>query len=106
MNKSDLVDAIAESAGLSKADAGRALDAFVDTVTSTLKGGDGVSLVTPYLEEKGVACETRESTIHGGTVAKLGEAIFMSRGFNEIFEGPAYIRKVEVHGGPQSNPNG
>jgi len=45
MNKSDLVDAIAESAGLSKADAGRALDAFVDTVTSTLKGGDGVSLV-------------------------------------------------------------
>ena len=45
MNKSDLVDAIAESAGLSKADAGRALDAFVETVTSTLKGGDGVSLV-------------------------------------------------------------
>jgi DNA-binding protein HU-beta len=45
MNKSDLVDAIAESAGLSKADAGRALDAFVDTVTSSLKSGDGVSLV-------------------------------------------------------------
>ncbi|MDH3788814.1 MAG: HU family DNA-binding protein [Xanthomonadales bacterium] len=45
MNKSDLVDAIAESAGLSKADAGRALDAVVDTVTSALKGGDSVSLV-------------------------------------------------------------
>jgi DNA-binding protein HU-beta len=45
MNKSDLVDAIAESAGLSKADAGRALDAFVDTVTDALKAGDGVSLV-------------------------------------------------------------
>ena len=45
MNKSDLVDAIADSAGLSKADAGRALDAFVDTVTGALKGGDGVSLV-------------------------------------------------------------
>ena len=45
MNKSDLVDAIAESAGLSKADAGRALDSFVDTVTSALKAGDGVSLV-------------------------------------------------------------
>jgi len=77
------------------------------TPENGLLTGDGVSLVTPYLEEKGVACETRESTIHGGTVAKLGEAIFMSRGFNEIFEGPAYIRRVEIHGGgPQSNPNG
>ena len=45
MNKSDLVDAIADSAGLSKADAGRALDAVVDTVTGALKGGDSVSLV-------------------------------------------------------------
>jgi DNA-binding protein HU-beta len=45
MNKSDLVDAIADSAGLSKADAGRALDAFVETITGALKGGDGVSLV-------------------------------------------------------------
>ena len=45
MNKSDLIDAIADSAGLSKADAGRALDATVDTITSALKGGQSVSLV-------------------------------------------------------------
>ena len=45
MNKSDLVDAIAESAGLSKADAGRALDAVVDTITGALKSGQSVSLV-------------------------------------------------------------
>jgi DNA-binding protein HU-beta len=45
MNKSDLIDAIADSAGLSKADAGRALDALVKTVTKTLKKGDTVSLV-------------------------------------------------------------
>ncbi len=45
MNKSDLVDAVADSAGLSKADAGRALDAMVDAVTDALKGGDSVSLV-------------------------------------------------------------
>jgi DNA-binding protein HU-beta len=45
MNKSDLVDAIADSAGLSKADAARALDAVVDTVTGALKAGDSVSLV-------------------------------------------------------------
>jgi DNA-binding protein HU-beta len=45
MNKSELVDAIAESAGLSKADGGRALDALVKTVTKALKKGDTVSLV-------------------------------------------------------------
>jgi len=45
MNKSDLVDAIADSSGLSKADAGRALDATVDTITSALKAGQSVSLV-------------------------------------------------------------
>ncbi len=45
MNKSDLIDAIAESAGLSKADAGRALDATVDAVTGALKKGQSVSLV-------------------------------------------------------------
>jgi DNA-binding protein HU-beta len=45
MNKSDLIDAIADSAGLSKADAGRALDAAVDAVTGALKKGQSVSLV-------------------------------------------------------------
>ena len=45
MNKSDLIDAIAESAGLSKADAGRALDGFVDSITGALKAGQSVSLV-------------------------------------------------------------
>ncbi len=45
MNKSDLVDAIAADSGLSKADAGRALDGFTSAVTAALKGGDSVSLV-------------------------------------------------------------
>ena len=45
MNKSELVDSIAASAGLTKADAGRALDAFVNSVTKALKKGDSVSLV-------------------------------------------------------------
>ena len=45
MNKSELIDAIASSADLSKADAGRALDAVVDSVTAALKAGDSVSLV-------------------------------------------------------------
>ena len=45
MNKSDLVDAIAADSGLSKADAGRALDGFTSAVTNALKGNDSVSLV-------------------------------------------------------------
>jgi len=45
MNKSDLIDAIASSAGLSKADAGRALDGFTSNVARALKKGQSVSLV-------------------------------------------------------------
>lgn len=45
MNKSELVDAIAADADLSKAAAGRALDATIDAVTKALKKGDTVSLV-------------------------------------------------------------
>jgi DNA-binding protein HU-beta len=45
MNKSDLVDAIAKSAEISKAAAARALDSTVDTIKKALKKGDSVSLV-------------------------------------------------------------
>jgi DNA-binding protein HU-beta len=45
MNKSELIDAIAESSGLSKADAGRALDGFIGAVTGALSKGDSVTLV-------------------------------------------------------------
>ncbi|MEQ3697065.1 MAG: HU family DNA-binding protein [Pseudomonadales bacterium] len=45
MNKSELIDAIAESADLPKAAAGRALDATLEAITGTLKGGDSVVLV-------------------------------------------------------------
>ncbi len=45
MNKSDLIDAIAESSELTKADAGRTLDGFIKAVEATLKAGDSVALV-------------------------------------------------------------
>jgi DNA-binding protein HU-beta len=45
MNKSELIEAIAESADLTKADAGRALDGFLGAVTSALSKGDSVALV-------------------------------------------------------------
>ena len=45
MNKAELTEAIASAANLSKADAKRALDAFVDTTSKALKKGDRVALV-------------------------------------------------------------
>ncbi len=45
MNKAQLTDDIAQSADISKAAAGRALDAFTDAVTAALKSGDQVALV-------------------------------------------------------------
>ena len=45
MNKSELVDAIAASADLSKAAAGRALDATIEAVRKALKKNDTVTLV-------------------------------------------------------------
>jgi DNA-binding protein HU-beta len=44
MNKTELVDAIADDAGLSRADASRALESFVTIVNKTLKKGDEVAL--------------------------------------------------------------
>jgi DNA-binding protein HU-beta len=44
-NKSDLIEAIAKSADISKAAAGRALDATIESITKTLKKGELVSLV-------------------------------------------------------------
>lgn len=45
MNKSELIDAIAETAGLTKAQAGKALDATVDAIGKALKDGEEVTLV-------------------------------------------------------------
>ena len=45
MNKAQLIDAIAKKANLTKADAKKALDAFVETTTDTLKNGEKIALV-------------------------------------------------------------
>lgn len=45
MNKQELIENIAASADITKAAAGRALDAMIDSVTDSLKQGDSVVLV-------------------------------------------------------------
>lgn len=45
MNKSELIDAVANAADMTKADAAKAIDAFVNVVADTLKEGDQITLV-------------------------------------------------------------
>ena len=55
MNKTELIDQIAEAAEISKAAAGRALDATVAAVKTSLRNGDTVSLIgfgTFYVGER------------------------------------------------------
>ena len=69
MNKAELIDAIAERAALSKADAGKALDATVAALTEALKQGDTVTLVgfgSFYVGER--AARTGRNTKTGATI--------------------------------------
>ena len=45
MNKGELIEAVADSAGISRADATKAVDAVLDSITKTLSNGGSVSLV-------------------------------------------------------------
>ena len=79
MNKAQLIDAIAEKAGLTKADSKKALEAFVSSVTNALKGGDKVSLVgfgtfavSERAERTGINPSTKQAiTIPAKKVAKF-----------------------------------
>jgi len=45
MNKTELIEQVAKEAGISKAAASKAIDAFTDSVTAALKSGDTVTLI-------------------------------------------------------------
>ena len=45
MNKAELIDAVADSAGVSKADAARSVEAVMDNISGALRRGEQVSLV-------------------------------------------------------------
>ncbi|MBQ9387960.1 MAG: HU family DNA-binding protein [Lachnospiraceae bacterium] len=68
MNKTELIDAIAKKAEISKKDAEKALKAFTETVTAQLKKGDKVTLVgfgtfevVKRAARKGINPRTKES---------------------------------------------
>ena len=69
MNKAELVAAMAEKAGLSKKDAEKALNAFIESVEESVKAGDKVSLI-------GFGTfETRERAAREGKNPRTGEKI-------------------------------
>lgn len=45
MNKNEFIDCVASDCGMSKADAGRAVDAVLDNITKALKSGKSVTFV-------------------------------------------------------------
>ena len=45
MNKAELIEAVAASAGITKAEAGRAIDGMTDAVSAALKEGEAVTLI-------------------------------------------------------------
>ena len=69
MNKSDLIEAMADSADISKAAAGRALDGLIEAITNAVKNDDSVSIVgfgTFLLRER--AARTGRNPKTGGTI--------------------------------------
>ena len=67
MNKTEFITAVAEKSGLSKADAKKAVDAFVETVSDEMKAGGKIALlcfgsfsVTEKAARKGVNPKTKQ----------------------------------------------
>ena len=80
MNKADFIEAVADGAELTKADAGRAVDAMIAAVTKALKKGDTVTLV-------GFGTfQVRERAARSGRNPKTGETIKIDASKNPAFK--------------------
>ena len=80
MNKTELVAAIAEKAGIAKKDAEKALAAFVDTVAAELKNDGKVQLV-------GFGTfEVRERAAREGINPQTGSKIKIAASKNPVFK--------------------
>lgn len=80
MNKTDLVNAVAEQAELSKKDASRAVDAVFESITEALKEGNKVQLVGFG------SFEVRERSARKGRNPQTGEEIEIPATKNPAFK--------------------
>lgn len=80
MNKTELIDAVAETADLTKADSSRAVDAVIAAVTKALKAGDAVTLV-------GFGTfQVRDRAARTGRNPKTGDTIKIAASKNPSFK--------------------
>lgn len=80
MNKTDLINAVAESTGLGKGDATKAVESVIDTVTNALRGGDQVALV-------GFGTfSVRDRAARTGRNPRTGETIQIPASRNPVFK--------------------
>ena len=80
MNKTELIDAVADEAEVSKAEAGRAVDAVISSITKALKKGDSVTLV-------GFGTfQVRKRAARQGRNPKTGETIKIKASKNPAFK--------------------
>jgi len=88
MNKKELVAAIAEKANITKADAEKALGAFVDSVSAELKKGGKVQLI-------GFGTfEVRERAARTGINPQTKKAIKIAASKNPVFKAGAALKEA------------
>lgn len=91
MNRKELIDALADKAGSSKADADRNIGALIEIITATLKKGDSVALV-------GFGTfEVRKRAARAGRNPATGEALKIKASKAPAFKAGATL-KAAVNG--------
>lgn len=80
MNKGEFIDAVSDASDLSKADAGRAVEAVISSITKALQRGDSVTLV-------GFGTfEVRKRGARTGRNPRTGETINIAASNNPAFK--------------------
>ena len=88
MNKTELVEKVATSAGLTKTKADAAVNAFVETLTDVLKAGDKITL-------KGFGTfEVRQRDARTGRNPRTGETMTIAASKVPAFKASSTLKKV------------
>ena len=88
MNKSELIDAIAEKADISKAAAGRALEAVTESITETLKAGETLTLVGFG------SFQVKDRAARSGRNPQTGKEITISAAKNPTFKAGKTLKEA------------
>jgi DNA-binding protein HU-beta len=88
MNKSELRDTVAEAAGISGAEADKALNAVIDAITAALASGDRVAL--PGFG----TFETRKRAARQGRNPRTGESLEIAASITPAFKAGAQLKKA------------